>query len=401
MNTYVIKYGGTSVENTDKIKQIANDIVKRKDIGENIVVVVSAMGKTTNELIVLANKISKNPSPREIDMLLSTGEQVSISLLSIAIRDLGYKCVSLTGVQAGIETDETHRRARISKINAEKIDNLLNKGNIVVIAGFQGVSPSGEITTLGRGGSDTTAVSLAAVLEAPCEIYTDVDGVYTVDPKLYPYAKKLDKISYEEMLEFASRGAKVLETRAVEMAHKYHVPLYVKKSSSNSTGTLIKEMDEDMERKLITGMTIDEDCLMVSLNLVPFEGKNISNIFSKLANENIYIDMISQTAPYNGFVNVSFTTREDEKFKVRQIISNLLEEFPTIDYIMESSVVKLSVVGIGMISQSGVASALFETLSNNNIEFYQVTTSEISISYTINEYDKEKVIKLFAKKFSL
>ena len=379
MNTYVVKYGGTSVESTDKIKLIANDIVKRKESGENI----------------------ENPSPREIDMLLSTGEQVSISLLSIAIRDLGYSCVALTGVQAGIETDETHRRARISKINVEKIDNLLKKDNIVVIAGFQGVSPNGEITTLGRGGSDTTAVSIAAILECPCEIFTDVHGVFTIDPKIYPNAKKIDVISYQEMLEFASRGAKVLETRAVEMAHKYNVPLYVKKSNTNSIGTLIKEMDKNMENKVVTGITLDEDCLMVSLNMVPFEGETISNIFIKLANENIYIDMISQTAPYNGFVNVSFTTREDEKFKVRQIINGLLEEFPTIDYIIEASLVKLSVVGIGMISQSGVAAALFETLSKNNIEFFQVTTSEISISYTINEYDKEKVINLFAEKFNL
>lgn len=401
MNIKVLKYGGSSVENIDKIKSIAEKLVARKENGESIVVVVSAMGKTTNNLISMAKDVSNVPDARDLDMLLSTGEQISISLLSMAIKDLGHDSVSLTGLQAGIETSKNHNKARISTINKDVILNHLTSNKIVVIAGFQGVTPCGEITTLGRGGSDTTAVSIAAVLEAGCEIYTDVDGVYTIDPRLHPSAKKIDSISYDEMLELASRGAKVLETRSVEMASKYNVPILVALNTGDIPGTIIKEMEKNMENKVVTGMSLDEDCLMISLNNVPYEGRNISSIFAKLAKEDIYVDMISQTAPFNSFVNISFTGKEEDKHKVKAIVESFIEEFPTIDYTLDSSVVKLSVVGIGMISHSGVAASLFEILSDNDIDFFQVTTSEISISYTINNYDKENAIKLFAEKFEL
>lgn len=401
MNIKVLKYGGSSVENIDKIKMIASKLVARKENGDSIVVVVSAMGKTTNNLISMAKDISSIPDARDLDMLLSTGEQISISLLSMAIKDLGHESISLTGLQAGIETSDNHNKARITTINKDVILNHLSDNKIVVIAGFQGVTSSGEITTLGRGGSDTTAVSIAAVLSASCEIYTDVDGVYTIDPRLHPNAKKISSISYDEMLELASRGAKVLETRSVEMASKYKVPILVALNTGDVPGTIIKEMDKEMENKVVTGMSLDEDCLMVSLNSVPYEGRNISKIFAKLAKEDIYIDMISQTAPFNSFVNISFTGKEDDKHKVKSVVESFTSEFPTIDYTMDSSVVKLSVVGIGMISHSGVAASLFEILSDNDIDFFQVTTSEISISYTINNYDKEKAIQLFAQKFDL
>ncbi|MGB3368361.1 MAG: aspartate kinase [Acidaminobacteraceae bacterium] len=401
MNIKVLKYGGSSVENIDKIKAIAERLIARKENGESIVVVVSAMGKTTNNLISMAKDVSNSPDARDLDMLLSTGEQISISLLSMAIKNLGHESISLTGVQAGIETSKTHNKARINTIDKDVILGHLSNNKIVVIAGFQGVTPCGEITTLGRGGSDTTAVSIAAVLESDCEIYTDVDGVYTIDPRLHPSAKKIDFISYDEMLELASRGANVLETRSVEMASKYNVPILVALNTGDVPGTIIKEMKDNMENKVVTGMSLDEDCLMVSLNNVPYAGKNISNIFAKLAKEDIYIDMISQTAPFNSFVNISFTGKEDDKHKVKAVVESFIEEFPTIDYTLDSSVVKLSVVGIGMISQSGVAAALFEILSDNDIDFFQVTTSEISISYTINDYDKESAIKLFAEKFDL
>lgn len=401
MNIKVLKYGGSSVENIDKIKAIAEKLVARKENGESIVVVVSAMGKTTNNLISMAKDVSNVPDARDLDMLLSTGEQISISLLSMAIKNLGHDSVSLTGLQAGIETSKNHNKARINTINKDVILNHLSDNKIVVIAGFQGVTPCGEITTLGRGGSDTTAVSIAAVLEAGCEIYTDVDGVYTIDPRLHPSAKKIDFISYDEMLELASRGAKVLETRSVEMASKYNVPILVALNTGDVEGTIIKEMEDNMENKVVTGMSLDEDCLMVSLNNVPYEGRNISSIFAKLAKEDIYVDMISQTAPFNSFVNISFTGKEDDKHKVKAVVESFIEEFPTIDYTLDSSVVKLSVVGIGMISHSGVAASLFEILSDNDIDFFQVTTSEISISYTINNYDKENAIKLFAEKFEL
>lgn len=400
-NIIVLKYGGSSVESIEKIKSIAARLVNRSKNGQKVVVVVSAMGKTTNNLISMAKDVSSIPDERDMDMLLSTGEQISISLLSMAIKELGGNSISLTGIQAGIETNNTHTKARISSIDKERILSHLNEDKIVVIAGFQGVTPDGDITTLGRGGSDTTAVSIAAVLEAPCEIYTDVDGVYTIDPRIYPNAKKLDVISYEEMLELASRGAKVLETRSVEMGSKYKVPILVALNTEDVPGTMIKEMEETMENKVVTGMSIDENCLMVSLNNVPYEGRNVSNIFAKLASENIYIDMISQTAPFNSFISLSFTAKEEDKHKVKKVIESFYSEYPTMDYTMDSSVVKLSVVGVGMISHSGVASALFQILSDNDIDFYQVTTSEISISYTINEYDMKKAVGLFAEKFDL
>ncbi len=400
-NTFVVKYGGTSVGSTEKIKNIAKLLVDRKINGENVVVVVSAMGKSTDHLVNLASDISAKPCKRDMDMLLATGEQVSIALLSMAIKELDHDAVSLTGFQAGIKTCDTHSKARISNIDVDRVEGHLKEGKIVVVAGFQGMNEHGDITTLGRGGSDTTAVSLAAVLKCPCEIYTDVDGVYTCDPRVYKQAKKLDVISYDEMLEMASLGAGILETRAIEMAHKYKVPLYIGLSGGNMPGTHIKELEESMEKKVVTGMTVTENCLMVSLSMVPFKSKYISRIFASLAKNNIMVDMISQTAPHKNTVNVSFTALEEDRGDIERILGDIRSESKGIELYTDDSLIKLSVVGIGMISQSGVAARLFDLLSENEIDFMQVTTSEISISYTIHKEDEEKAINLIADEFGL
>lgn len=397
----VIKFGGSSVADVDKIQSIAQKIKERKEAGESLVVVVSAMGKTTNELINLAKDVTEEPSDRELDLLMSTGEQVSISLLSMALNGLGCEAIALTGFQAGIKTDVVHTKARIEGIDAENILKHLSEGKVVIVAGFQGITDSGEITTLGRGGSDTTAVSLAAVLGCSCEIYTDVDGVYTIDPRVFPAAKKLDFISYEEMLEMASRGAKVLETRSVEMASKYSVPVLVAINTQDMPGTWIKESDDTVEKKAVTGLSVDENVLMVTVNTIPYRTKHIAKIFSALAKEHINIDMISQTAPHNSFVNISFTSPKEDRKRVVDVLSSLTDEFPSMEFGFDDKVVKLSVVGLGMVSQTGIAAKLFELFSETDVDFYQVTTSEISISYTIAQKDRDQMVSAIATTFDL
>lgn len=399
--TCVLKFGGSSVATVEKIQHIAQLLGKRREAGESLVVVLSAMGKTTNQLIDLAKNVTDAPSDRELDLLMATGEQVSISLLSMALNAGGYPAIALTGVQAGIKTDEVHTKARIAEIETANITSHLEEGKIVIVAGFQGVTENGDITTLGRGGSDTTAVSLAAVLGCPCEIYTDVDGVYTIDPRVYPTAKKLDFISYEEMLEMASTGSKVLETRSVEMASKYKVPVLVALNTQDIPGTWIKESDEQMEKKAVTGLSIDDNCLMVTVNTIPYRTKHIAQIFSALAKEHINIDMISQTAPHNSFVNISFTAKKDDRRRVVEVLSALSEVFPSMEFGFDDTVVKLSVVGLGMVSQTGVAAQLFELFSETDVDFYQVTTSEISISYTIAEKDRDQMVQAIAQCFDL
>lgn len=401
MNINVLKFGGTSIATIEKIQNIAQKIVERKKNGENLIVVVSAMGKKTDELISMAKSITPNPDKRELDMLLSTGEQISIALLSMAIKSMGCNSISLTGSQVRIKTDTSHSKARINSIEKENILNYLLDGNIVVIAGFQGVTENGDITTLGRGGSDTTAVSLAAVLNGFCEIYTDVDGVYSVDPRKYPKSKKLEMINYDEMLEMASLGAGIIDVRAIEMGHKYKVPILIGLNTMDIQGTIVKEYDDNMERKAVTGLSINENILMVSVSKIPFDAKVVSNIFSKIAKRNIVVDMISQTAPYNGYINISFTVDKEDIFDLEAVLSELNHEMPESDFSYNDELVKLSVVGVGMISQSGVAAKLFEIFSQNNIHFYQVTTSEISISYTVHKDDFKKAITIIAEFFEL
>ncbi len=401
MSIIVQKYGGTSVGNIGKIKSVAKRVIEEKEKGNDIVVVVSAMGKTTDDLVNLSREISTNPSKRDLDMLLSTGEQISISLLSMAFQEYGYDSIALTGFQAGIRTQGPYTKNKISDIHIEKIRTYLEEGKIVVVAGFQGINENGDITTLGRGGSDTTAVALAAKLECDCSIYTDVEGIYSVDPRLYADAKKLDVISYEEMMEMSSLGSGVMETRAVEIGCKYNIPIYVASSSKDVKGTYIKEYDKSMEEKVITGLSVSDDVLMVTVNNILFKLDNIATIFEKMERENINVDMISQTSPLNGRVNVSFTTSKEDLCSINKAMEEIKKENNEVEVVIEENISKISVVGIGMMNQSGVTGKLFRLLANNKIEFRQVTTSEISISYTIDAKDKERAVKVLAKELNL
>ncbi|MBI9013519.1 MAG: aspartate kinase [Clostridiales bacterium] len=399
--TTVLKFGGTSVATIDQIKNIAQNINDRHCQGEQLLIVVSAMGKSTDRLLKMIHEISTTPSKRELDMLLATGEQVTIPLLSTALKELGCNAISLTGAQAGIQTTDHHAKARIESIASELILKHLEAGTIVVVAGFQGISATGDITTLGRGGSDTTAVALAASLKAKCEIYTDVDGIYTIDPRYNSKARKLHTISYVEMLEMASLGANVLETRAIEMAHKFKVPLYVGKSHTTLPGTHIIERNNTMESTVITGVSIDNNCLMASVKHLPFSQTNIANLFMNLASKNLNVDMISIAAPYNGHVTVSFTAEKNDVIEIQEVISNMKKELETIEITTNDQIVKLSVVGIGMVSHSGVAANIFRLFAEENINYYQVTTSEISISYTILESDVQRSIEIISKAYEL
>ncbi len=401
MSIIVQKYGGTSVATIDKIKSVAKLLIKRKEAGSNVVAVVSAMGKTTDNLISMTKEISANPSKRELDMLISTGEQITSSLLAMTLKELGYDSISLTGFQAGIKTGDSHTKAPILDVDIKRVEKYLNEGKIVIVAGFQGMDKNGDITTLGRGGSDTTAVALAAKLNCPCEIYTDVRGIYGTDPGIYPNAKKLDYITYEEMMEMASLGAKVIETRAVELGCKYNVPIYIALNTGECLGTYIKELDESMETKVITGLTVNDDDLMVTINNVLYNTKDIYNIFNKLSSRDINIDMISQTAPVNGYVNISFTAPKCSKSIIEELVDELKTNIEKIKVDIQEDITKISVVGLGMRTQSGVAAKIFKIFADNDIEFKQVTTSEIRISYTINTKDREKAVSNIAKEFNL
>jgi aspartate kinase len=401
MTIIVQKYGGTSVETVQKIKGIAERIVKRKSEGNDMVIVLSAMGKTTDNLIHMAYDITPDPDKRELDMLMATGEQVSISLLSIALNHIGVEAVSFTGQQLGIKTEGSHTKSRIAEISEEKILKELKKGKVVIAAGFQGVNEDNEITTLGRGGSDTTAVALAAKLNAQCEIYTDVDGIYTIDPRLYPSARKLEYISYEEMLEMASSGASVMHSRSIELAEKYKVPVLVALNTGDIPGTIIKEMDSTMENTAITGLAVNNDEAIITLNGVPHDIKVIAEIFQSIANKEINIDMISQTFPVNKLVNISFTLPKTDLYQASKILDGFKDKIFTFSYEAYENISKLSVVGLGMNSQSGVAAKVFNLLAENDIPVSIVTTSEIKISYVISPDDQKKAIEAIARAFEL
>ena len=398
MGILVHKYGGTSVGTTEKIKRIAKRVIAEKEKGNDMVVVVSAMGKTTDYLVEMSKEIAINPNKREMDLILSTGEQVSIALLSMAFQEFGYDAIALTGFQAGIKTYGPHTKNKILDIDDEKIKNYLKEGKVVVVAGFQGVNENGDITTLGRGGSDTTAVAIAAKLGCPCHIYTDVDGIYSVDPRLYKEAKKLDVISYEEMMEMASLGAGVMEPRAIEIGCKYNIPIYVASSINDVGGTYIKEYDEKMEGNIVTGLSVCDDILMVTVRHILYNLDHVATLFEKLAIENVNVDMISQTAPVDGYINVSFTAPKDDLFIIEKVMRDLEGK---VEISIENEITKISVVGIGMRNQSGVSGRLFRILADNEISFRQVTTSEISISYTIDKKDKEKAVRALSNELNL
>ncbi len=400
MNTVVQKYGGTSLGSIDKIAKIAKKICERKEQGFNIVVVVSAIGKTTDDLISLSNQLSKNPEDIDLDLLMSAGEQISAALVSIAIKEQGYDAIGLTGFQAGIITSNKHTKARISNIKIDNIEKELNSGKIVVVAGFQGIADDGTITTLGRGGSDTTAVAIAAKLNCTCEIYTDVDGIYTTDPRLFASAKKISYISYEEMLEMSSLGAGVMHSRSIELAQKYKIPIYVASSNMVNKGTYIKEQNEKMEERAVTGLSVNDNDIMVTIGNFPYNPKLISDVFIKLAEEEINVDMISQTAPQNNNISISFTAPESDSRLVKSIMKEYSSKY-NLEIDIDAKITKVSVVGIGMRSQSGVAASIFKVFADNDIKYKQVTTSEIRITFTIDSYNKLKAVELLAEKFNL
>ncbi len=404
MSIIVQKYGGTSMGTIDRIKNVARRIIKKREEGNQMVVVVSAMGKSTDELVKMAYSISDAPPRRELDMLLATGEQVSISMLSMALNAMGYDAISFTGPQVGVHTMGHHGKSRIMDIETRKIEDALNDGKIVIIAGFQGVNENDDITTLGRGGSDTSAVALSCVLECPCEIYTDVDGIYGVDPRLYPPAKKLNTVSFDEMLEMASLGAGVMHARAIELGSKYNAEIYVASSIHDVPGTLIKEGDSNMspmEQQAITGLAIDNDELMVSLKNVPFDMNITAQFFSDLAKKSINIDMISQTAPVYGAINISFSAPIEDLSELRNILYDFMEKYPQVEMDINKEISKLSVVGIGMRSQSGVAAKFFQLLADNNIPMLMITTSEIRISCVIPTELRDTAVMATADAFDL
>jgi aspartate kinase len=400
MNRVVMKFGGSSVATIEKMKAVAARVIRRQESGELVVVVVSAMGKTTNQLLELAAQASRNPSKREIDLLLSTGEQVSVSLLTLIFNDLGVPAIGLTGQQAGIKTFGLHTKNKIDDIDPTKILKHLDDGKIVVVAGFQGINEEGDITTLGRGGSDTTAVALAAKLGCNAEIYTDVSGIYGVDPRLYPQASQLSAITYEEMKEMAFLGAKVMEPRSIEIGHRFNVNILVASAHTDEPGTWIKE-HVPMEHKSITGISVSENVILVSLHHLPPKAKVIADLFIKLAQNEINVDIISQNLTPDGTMDVAFTASMDDMATVHDVLDSIQLTHPHAQIVIDPDIVKVSVVGSGMRTQSGVAAQLFELFSQNDIDFKLVTTSEISISYTMDKSLKTKAVALIAGAFNL
>lgn len=399
MGIIVQKYGGTSVGTIDKIREVAKSVISKAKCGDKMVIVVSAMGDTTDHLISLAKKINENPDKRELDVLMSTGEIVSSSLLAMTIKTMGYDAISYTAYQVGIKTVGQHGKSLIDDIETEKITKQLDKNKIVVIAGFQGINDEGDITTLGRGGSDTSAVALAVALKGTCEIYTDIDGIYSVDPRNYPNAKKIDEIDYEEMLELSSLGAQIMHSRSVELGQKYNIPIYVGLSNSNIKGTYIKEVKNmNMENKPITGIATSDDDIAITIRNADNDICILSKIFEEIAGKKINIDMISQTSPINSKVNISFTIPKDDLSDCTGILSQFA---PMKNISIDEDITKFSVVGIGMKTTSGVASTIFRLFADNNIEVKMITTSEIRITCAIKQADKLKAIKLVAEKFNL
>jgi aspartate kinase len=399
MSVIVQKYGGSSVATTEKIKKVAETVIKRQKKGHKMVVVVSAMGDTTDDLISLANGISKKPDKRELDALLSTGEMISSALLAMAIKDMGYEAISYTAYQIGMKTSGQYGKSLIEDLEIEKINKSLKEDKIVIIAGFQGINEIGDITTLGRGGSDTTAVAIAVKLDGVCEIYTDVDGIYSTDPRKYSDAKKLKEIDYEEMLELASLGAQVMHSRSIELGQKYGIPIYVGLSCSEIEGTVIREVNNmNMESKPVTGLATSDEDIAVTIKGIEQNINILSNIFEVIGSRKINIDMISQTAPIDGKVNVSFTIPKDDTYECMSIIKQFTEEK---NIFIDKDITKFSVVGIGMKTTSGVAAKMFKIFSDNNIDVKLITTSEIRITCAIKQEDKGKAINLIANKFNL
>ena len=401
MSLIVQKFGGSSVADAQKVMNVANRIVDTYKQGNSVVVVVSAQGDTTDDLIEKAAEINPNASKREMDMLLSTGEQISISLLAMAIQKLGVGAISLTGWQVGMKTDSRYSAARISTLDGERIRNELDKNNIVIVAGFQGINKYDDITTLGRGGSDTTAVAIAAALHADlCEIYTDVDGVYTADPRIVPDAKKLDEISFDEMLELASLGANVLHNRSVEMAKKYNVKMSVRSSLNNSEGTYVKE-ESKVEKMLVRGVARDNDVARIALCNIKDEPGMAFKVFSILAKHNINVDIILQSIGREGFKDISFTVSESNLDKAAEVLNSEKSYIGFEEMKTSTEYSKVSIVGCGMVNNPGVASTMFEALYDANINIHMISTSELKVSVLVNKNNADKALRIIHDKFNL
>lgn len=401
MSIIVQKFGGTSVGTTERIQNVARRIADTYEAHpEGVVVVVSAMGKTTDHLVTMARELSSKPKAREMDLLLATGEQVSIALLSMALHELGYKAIALTGAQAGIITESLHSKAKILNINTEAIQNLLTTGHIVVVAGFQGISSGQQITTLGRGGSDTTAVALAGALQAPvCEIYTDVDGVYTSDPRRVPEAHKLSEISYEEMLELAHLGAQVLHPRSVECAKKYGTSIHVRSSFNFSEGTRVKPMKDLEIHRPVTGITADNCQAKLAIRQVPDQPGIAAQLFGALAEAAISVDMIIQSVQDDQTNNIAFTVHEDDLPQALEITQRLAKQIQAGEVLSDNNISKVSIVGVGMIGTPGIAAEMFKALAEAEINIQMISTSEIKVSCVVERSAAEKALRMIHKHF--
>ena len=403
MGIIVQKFGGTSVADPQKIHNVAKAVIREKENGNDVVVVVSAMGHTTDHLIKLAKEVTNNPDSREMDMLLSTGEQVSIALLAMAIQSHGYKAVSMNGQQVGIVTECIHSKARIVDIKTEKLQKKISEGNIIVVAGFQGVTPDGEITTLGRGGSDTSAVAIAAALKADrCDIYTDVEGVYATDPRIVPKVQKVDTISYEEMLELARVGANVLHPRSVETAKQFNVPLRVRSSFKlDNLGTLIIGVDNMEIYKPVAGVAADSSQIRILLSELPDIPGTAAKLFGSLAKSNISVDMIIQSLASNGTNSIAFTVDADDFDTTMTTLESFKADIKAGEILIDKDIAKVSIVGAGMVDRPGIAADMFRSLAENNINIKMISTSEIKISCLVEKENAKNAIKALCKEFGL
>ena len=402
MALIVQKYGGTSVGDVDRIKNVARRVTEARRAGHDVVVVVSAMAGETDRLIGLAHKVAERPDERELDVILATGEQVSIGLLSLAIQALKLRARSFTGGQVRIQTDQAHTKARIVSIDAERVRQALSEGEIAIVAGFQGVSAEDEITTLGRGGYDLTAVAMAAALSADvCEIYTDVDGVYTTDPNIVPEARKLPRISYDEMLEMASLGAKVLQTRSVEYAKNYGVPVHVRSSFNSNPGTMVVKEDAAMERVVVSGIAYNKHEAKITVTRVADRPGIAASLFGRVAEANIVVDMIVQNISQDGFTDISFTVPKADYAKTMDIVKAVAREIGADKVIGDDKIAKVSIVGVGMRTHSGVAARMFENLGKEKINIMMISTSEIKVSCVIEAKYTELAVRILHEAFGL
>ena len=402
MALVVQKYGGTSMGSIERIRNVAKRVAKTYDEGNDLVVVVSAMSGETNKLVALANEMCEFPSEREYDVMVATGEQVSMSLLAMALQSMGYKAKSYCGFQLPIITDSSFSKARIEEIDDKRVREDLKNGVIVVVAGFQGIDRQGNLTTLGRGGSDTSAVAVAAAMKADvCEIYTDVDGVYTTDPRIVPEASKLEKISYDEMLEMASLGSKVLQIRSVEFAKKYDVVVHVRSSFNDNPGTLVTKEDAEMEAVLVSGITYNKDEAKISVLRVPDRPGIAAKLFSPLSEANITVDMIIQNVSHDGLNDMTFTVPKSDFKKALKIVQETATAIGAGSVTSDDNIAKVSIIGVGMRSHSGVACKMFETLSKEGINILMISTSEIKISCIIEMKYSELAIRVLHEAFGL